>query len=45
MALGLSRLFGHSPEFWLNAKRAVDFWDAAQTIAKDMTRIQPLRVA
>ena len=45
MALRLSRLFGNSPEFWLNAQRAVDFWDAARAIAKDMTRIKPLRVA
>ncbi len=45
MALRLSRLFGNSPEFWLNAQRAVDLWDAAQAIAHDMTRIKPLRVA
>jgi addiction module HigA family antidote len=25
MALRLSRLFGNTPEFWLNAQRAVDF--------------------
>jgi addiction module HigA family antidote len=25
MALRLARLFGNSPEFWLNAQRAVDF--------------------
>lgn len=30
MALRLSRLFGNSPEFWLNAQRAVDLWDADQ---------------
>jgi len=29
MALRLSRLFGNSPEFWVNAQRAVDLWDAA----------------
>ena len=45
MALRLSRLFGNSPEFWLNAQRAVDLWDAAQTIKGDMGRIKPLRVA
>ena len=45
MALRLSRLFGNSPEFWLNAQRAVDLWDAAQTIKKDMARIKPLKVA
>ena len=29
MALRLSQLFGNSAEFWLNAQRAVDLWDAA----------------
>jgi len=42
MALRLSRLFGNSPEFWLNAQRAVDLWDAAQAIQNDMTQIRPL---
>ncbi len=42
MALRLSRLFGNSPEFWLNAQRAVDLWDAGQAIQKDITRISPL---
>ena len=45
MALRLSRLFGNSPEFWLNAQRAVELWDAAQAIQEDVARIKPLRVA
>lgn len=45
MALRLSRLFGNTPEFWLNAQRAVNLWVAAQTIMQDMKRIKPLRVA
>jgi addiction module HigA family antidote len=45
MALRLARLFGNSPEFWLNAQRAVDLWSAAQAIKKDITRIKPLRTA
>jgi len=45
MALRLSRLFGNSPEFWLNAQRAVDLWDAAQAIKTEVQRIKPLRVA
>ena len=45
MALRLSRLFGNSPEFWLNAQRAVDLWDAAQAIQAEVERIKPLRVA
>jgi addiction module HigA family antidote len=42
MALRLGRLFGNSPEFWLNAQRAVDLWDAAEAIKKDVARIKPL---
>ena len=45
MALRLSRLFGNSPEFWLNAQRAVDLWDAAQAMKGDIARIRPVRVA
>lgn len=42
MALRLARLFGNSPEFWLNAQRAVDLWDAEQAIQSDVMRIEPL---
>jgi antitoxin HigA-1 len=45
MALRLARLFGNSPEFWLNAQQAVDLWEAAQLIKSDVARIQPLVVA
>ena len=45
MALRLARLFGNSPEFWLNAQRAVDLWDAAHAIKAEVQRIKPLRVA
>jgi addiction module HigA family antidote len=45
MSLRLARLFGNSPEFWLNAQRAVDLWDAAQAIERDVNRIKPLRSA
>ncbi len=45
MALRLARLFGNSPEFWLNAQRAVDLWEAAQVIESDVARIQPLVAA
>jgi len=45
MALRLSRLFGTSPDFWLNAQRAVDLWDAARAIKDEIARIKPLRVA
>lgn len=42
MALRLAKLFGNSPEFWLNAQRAVDLWDVAQAIQNDVTRIRTL---
>ncbi len=45
MALRLSRLFGNSAEFWLNAQRAVDLWDAAQEIGSEVKQIKPLAVA
>ena len=45
MALRLGRLFGNTPEFWLNAQRAVDLWDAARTMKSAVARIKPLRVA
>lgn len=45
MALRLARLFGNSPEFWLNAQRAVDLWDTAEAIKKDVSRIKPLNAA
>jgi addiction module HigA family antidote len=45
MALRLSRLFGNSPEFWLNAQRAVDLWEAARTIGRKIEKISPLNAA
>jgi addiction module HigA family antidote len=45
MALRLARLFGNSPEFWLNAQSTVDIWDAAKAIEKDVRRIKPLNAA
>ena len=42
MALRLSRLFGNTPEFWLNAQRAVDLWDSQKRYEDDLERIQPL---
>jgi len=45
MALRLARLFGNSAEFWLNAQRAIDLWDAAQAIRKAVARIKPLSAA
>lgn len=45
MALRLSRLFGTTPELWLNLQRSVDLWDAQEAIQADVRLIKPLRVA
>ena len=45
MALRLSRLFGNSPEFWLNAQRAVDLWQAEKELANDLGRIRTIHAA
>jgi addiction module HigA family antidote len=45
MALRLSHLFCNTPEFWLNAQRAVDLWDAERAIRKSVERIKPLPAA
>ncbi len=45
MALRLARLFGNSADFWLNAQRAVDLWEAEQSIGEQVERIRPLQVA
>ena len=44
MALRLSRLFGNSAEFWLNAQRTIDLWDAEQAAGPDINRVEPLTV-
>ncbi|MBW1762019.1 MAG: HigA family addiction module antidote protein [Deltaproteobacteria bacterium] len=45
MALRLSRYFGNSPEFWLNAQREVDLWEAARAHKDDLKRIKPATAA
>ena len=42
MALRLSRLFGNSPAFWLNAQQARDLWESERGYHADLLRIQPL---
>ena len=45
MALRLARLFGNTPEFWLNAQRAVDLWEAEQALQDEVAHIKPLNAA
>jgi len=45
MALRLSRLFRNTPEFWLNAQRAVDLWVAQKQNKTALSRIRPVQAA
>ncbi len=45
MALRLSRLFGNTPEFWLNAQRAVDLCKVHKESRYEIERIKPLWAA
>ncbi|MBI5551737.1 MAG: HigA family addiction module antidote protein [Desulfobacterales bacterium] len=45
MALRLARLFGNSPEFWLNAQHAHDLWESEQQFKNELKRIKPLNAA
>ncbi len=45
MALRLGKLFGNSPDFWLNLQRKVDLWDAARGLKQEIAHIRPLQVA
>ena len=45
MAIRLSRLFGNTPQFWLNAQREIDLWDASKQLKEKVKAIHPLRSA
>lgn len=45
MALRLAKLFGNSPDFWMNARKAVDLWKAAAALGPEVERIKPLGAA
>jgi addiction module HigA family antidote len=45
MALRLSRLFGNTPEFWLNAQHAWDLWDSERRFREELSKIRPVRAA
>jgi addiction module HigA family antidote len=44
-ALILARVFGNSPDFWLNTQRRTDLWEALNTPSRRMRiqRAKPLR--
>ena len=45
MALRLAQLFGNAPEFWLNAQRAYDLWQAKLDYQTEIGKIKPLHAA
>ena len=45
MALRLSKLFANSAEFWLNAQRAVDLWEASEALKDEVDSIHPISAA
>lgn len=45
MALRLSRLFGNSPQFWMNAQVAVDLWQAEKRYGHELAKMPLLKVA
>lgn len=45
MALRLSRLFGNSSAFWLNAQNAFDLWHAERRYRKVLENVQLLKAA
>ena len=45
MALRLSRYFGNSPEFWLNAQRERDLWEAERLHKAELNQIKPATAA
>lgn len=40
MALRLSRFFGNSPDFWMNAQQRFDLWKAGDAHKDDLERIE-----
>jgi addiction module HigA family antidote len=42
MAHRLSRVFGTTPDFWMNLQQSVDLWEALETNKKEYNRIKPI---
>ena len=42
MALRLARLFGTSPQYWLNLQRGIDIWDSLELDFEGIEAIEPL---
>lgn len=44
MCLRLARLFGTTPQFWLNMQTKVDLWDSMDLHREEIEKVQPLDV-
>lgn len=45
MCLRLGRLFGTTPQFWMNMQAKVDIWNSMALHADDIEAIEPMAVA
>ena len=45
MCLRLGRLFGTTPQFWMNMQAKVDLWNAMDLHSQDIEAIEPLVAA
>lgn len=45
MAIRLGKLFGTSPQYWLNLQRSVDIWEALDEQSDAFEAIKPLEVS
>lgn len=44
MCLRLARLFGTSPQFWMNMQAKVDLWNSLELHRDDIDAIEPFEV-
>ena len=45
MALRLARVFGTTPQYWLNMQRNVDLWNSLELHFEDIEALEPLPIA
>lgn len=45
MALRLARLFGTTPQYWMNLQRGIDLWDSLELNRSSIEAIEPLETA
>lgn len=44
MCLRLARLFGTTPQFWMNMQEKVDLWDSLALHREEIEAIEPLQI-